>query len=99
MGSRLRCTVGTIGIMLAALAVPAGALANNPAGAPAEPIGQVLGPAASTEGGFGPSASFVAGLGLVDDVFLKGLGVTPPGNPYSGPELPPICGAGCGGGI
>jgi hypothetical protein len=98
MGSRFSGALGTIALVTA-LAFPAGALAENTTGAPANPIGQVLGPGAAADQGIGDGASTVGQLQLVDDVILKAAGLTPPGNVYSGPQPPPICGAGCGGGI
>lgn len=97
MGSRLRCLVAT-GVVLAALAVPTAALSANTTGAPADGVGPLISSGAAG-GDIGVGASVVGQLQLVDDVILKANGITPPGNPYSGPQPPPICGAGCGGGI
>lgn len=96
MGSRLRVAICTA-VVLATAALPTAALAN-PANAPANTdFGPTVATGAQTEGGIGPSASFAAKLGLADDSVHRLLGVTPPGDPYSGPQPPPICGPGCSG--
>ena len=74
------------------------AFAGNTTGAPANGVGSLISTGAAG-GDVGTGASFAGKLQLVDDVILKANGITPPGNLYSGPEPPPICGAGCGGGI
>lgn len=97
MGSRFRC-FGAACAVLAALALPAAAFAGNTTGAPANGVGSLISSGAAG-GAIGAGASAVAQVQLVDDAILKANGISPPGNPYSGPQPPPICGAGCGGGI
>src|SRR5215212_9950084 len=98
MGSRFR-VIAALAVLSAMASFPALASAN-PANAPGNTeFGPAVATGAQVDGGIGTSASFLAGIGLVEDSVLFSLGITPPGNPYTGPQPPPICGAGCGGGI
>ena len=97
MGARIRFVVSIVSVVLATAVVPSVGFANDPAGAPPQQqLGTAISTGAQQDGGIGGTASVVAGLGLADDSVLHLMGLTPPGDPYSGPSPPPICGPGCG---